>query len=197
MSFVVSRRTHPTATPAPRDPLEAGAQWRLPDGACVRLRRVRPSDANALARLVRELSPCTRRARFPGSLGALTATQLSELTDVDFDHHVGCAVTIVDDRGEQLVGEARYMVDGSSGTADIALVLDDAWQRRGIGTRVLLAVITSATQRGLHWLRADVGRDNTAMLSLLQRCGFAASPHPDEVELMQLHLQLQALPSPD
>ena len=194
MGLSPSPLTSSTATAAAsahlcRIPSDLSSSCRLADGTSCLLRPVLPRDGAALARFVAGLSRASRDARFPGA-ETLSDAQVAELTEVDFEHHVGYVVTVPEPGGERIIGEARFMVDGSSGSADIALVVADAWHRRHIATHALLAMAKAASRRGLRWLRADVACDNQPMLSLLQRCGFIRTPHPDEADLVQLPLLL-------
>jgi acetyltransferase len=173
-----------------RMPVETGASWRLADGTPVLMRPVSPKDGPSMARFVAGLSPATRHGRFPGSPGSLSALQIAQLTEPDFDDHVGYVITVPDLIGERIIGEARFMVDGSEDSADIALVVADAWQRHGIGTQALLVMSKAAARRRLRWLRADVASSQHAALSMLHHCGFVRTPHPDEADLVQLHLLL-------
>lgn len=172
-----------------RVPSDLSSSCRLVDGTTCLLRPVLPRDRAGLARFVAGLSRASRAARFPGA-DTLSDMQVAELTEVDFEHHVGYVVTMAEKSGERIIGEARFMVDGSSGSADIALVVADEWHRRHIATHALLAMAKAASRRGLRWLRADVACDNQPMLSLLHRCGFTRTPHPHEADLVQLHLLL-------
>ncbi|NRF70161.1 GNAT family N-acetyltransferase [Aquincola sp. S2] len=119
-----------------------------------------------------------------------TPIRLRPLSTVDGEREFGYAIAVPDEGGERLIGEVRLVVDGSSGSADITLVIADAWQRHGIGTMALLALARAAAQRGLRWLHADVDDANQAMLRMLHRCGFIATPHPDDVNRTHLHLLL-------
>ncbi len=189
-AFQRSSSAAPAAQQLCRIPADLSASWRMPDGTPVLLRPMLPKDGPALARFVGGLSRGSRQARFPGSGEALSVAQLAQLTELDFDHHVGCVITVPDEGGERVIGEACFMVDGNSGSADIALVVADGWQRHGIGTQALLALARAAARRGLRWLRADVPASHRACLSLLHHCGFTRTPHPEEDDLVQLHLLL-------
>ena len=180
----------PPAQPLCRIPADLSASWRLANGTPVLLRPVLPKDGTGLAGFVGGLSRASRQARFPGSGESLSAAQLAELTELDFDHHVGFVITVPDEGSDRIIGEARFMVDGNTGSADITLVVSDAWQRHGIGIQTLLAMARAAARRGLRWLRADVACSNRATLNLLHRCGFTRTPHPDEDDLVRLHLLL-------
>lgn len=192
MSIHTLRASAGALPPVPlcRIPSDLSASWQLADGTPVLLRPVLPSDGPGLLRLVASLSRASRNARFPGVSASLTPSQLAELTELDFEHHIGFVITVPDEGGERLIGEARFMVDGTTGSADITLVVADAWQRHGIGTRALLAMAGAAARRGLRWLRADVACQNAAALSLMHHCGFTRTPHPEEDDLEQLHLLL-------
>jgi acetyltransferase len=182
-------------SPAParhlcRIPADLSATWQLADGTPVLMRPVLPRDGPGLARFVAGLSRASRHARFPGAADKLSPLQMAQLTEPDFDHHVGYVITVPDEGGERIIGEARFMVDGNSDSADIALVVSDAWQRHGIGTHALLVMAKAASRRKLRWLRADVAMGHHAALSMLHHCGFIRTPHPEEADLIQLHLLL-------
>lgn len=191
----------PSASPAHqplcRIPSDLSANWRQPDGTPVLLRPVLPKDGPGLASLAAALSPASREARCrmgvdmeEGEVATEPLSGFGELVDLDFDQQVGYVITLPDEGGDRIIGEACFVVDGNTGCADIAMVLADAWQRHGIGTRVLLAMARAAARRGLRWLRADVATDNRAARQMLQHCGFIGTPHPDDGERVQMHLLL-------
>ena len=78
-------------------------------------------------------------------------------------------VAEVDD-GQQpeLVGVARYGLS-DEGTADIGLVVADAWQGLGLGSLLLEAILRAGEQRGIHEFSAEVLTDNRRALHLLTR----------------------------
>lgn len=180
-----------------RIPADLSANWRLDDGTPVLLRPMLPTDGQRLARFSAALSPASRQARRQGavapSTGAMPAeplTDFGELIEPDYEQHIGYVITVPDEGSDRIIGEACFVIDGNSGSADIALVVADAWQRHGIGTRVLLAMARAAARRGLRWLRADVAASNRDALQMLQHCGFIGTPHPDDTQRVQLHLLL-------
>jgi GNAT superfamily N-acetyltransferase len=64
---------------------------------------------------------------------------------------------------------ARYEPGDTPGTTEIAIVVEDAWQRRGLGGLLLDALFTAAEARGLRRFTADVLAENRPMLRVLSR----------------------------
>jgi RimJ/RimL family protein N-acetyltransferase len=69
--------------------------------------------------------------------------------------------------GVELIGVARYEPTGSPDTAEIAIVVDDAWQGHGLGRELLDRLLDEAEARGIRRFRADVLGENRRMLALL------------------------------
>jgi GNAT superfamily N-acetyltransferase len=90
------------------------------------------------------------------------------LLDVDGDRHVLLIAEVGPVRSPRAVGLARYVVDGP-GRAEIAYEVVDDWQGRGLGTRLLERLVTTARERGLDVLHGSVLEDNHASIALLRR----------------------------
>jgi RimJ/RimL family protein N-acetyltransferase len=67
---------------------------------------------------------------------------------------------------------ARYDLDPATQTADVAFVVDDAWQRKGLGTALLARLAKAAKERGVLAFTADALSSNKAMLGVFQASGF-------------------------
>lgn len=133
--------------------------------------RVVPFDgahAGALVRFFLALSPRSRQLRFLSPHAGCTAQQLAPLVRPDGDAHVA-HVAVVD--GE-VVGEARFARRAPGrATAEVALAVADPWQGRGVGARLLEAVLADAERRGVRRFTFDVLADNRRALALLARFG--------------------------
>lgn len=161
------------------------ASWLAPDGSRLSLRPVRPQDATLLGQLLDDgLQPACRRLRFHGALGRLSPARLAWLTDVDFDRHVAFVVTRHGPGGEQALGEGRY-VRLADGSAELALAVGTAWQRMGIGSRLLQALLATAQQRGVTSLHGDMQSHNVAMQALMQQHGFFCQAAPEDSLLVR------------
>jgi acetyltransferase len=74
----------------------------------------------------------------------------------------------------------RYIVNPDGMSAEFALVVDDAWQNKGIGSRLLSALIETARERGVKTLVGGILARNSRMLDLAKSIGFASQSAPDE-----------------
>lgn len=146
----------------------------LRSGARLTLRPVLPQDAGPLAELINRLSEKSRRQRFPNARQPASPEELAALTCVDYRQHLALVIETRIDGQLRLVAEARYLID-DGGHAEVAMVVDDAWQRSGIGTWVTFALSLAAFDAGVGWLRGDVLAGNKPMLALMRRCGFCCT----------------------
>jgi RimJ/RimL family protein N-acetyltransferase len=124
-----------------------------------------PSDGEALLRLWFRLSPETIRRRFFSPLRRPEQARPERLLDVDHRDREA-VVALVDD---EIVGVARYARRPGSDSAEIAVVVADAWQRRGIATRMLAALAARARCEGVRRFTATAQGDNRAVVGLLRQ----------------------------
>jgi GNAT superfamily N-acetyltransferase len=135
---------------------------RAPDETLA-LRAIRPEDEGPLRAAFEVLSQRSRYARFRG-LAAPTDALWHMLTHVDGVDHV--ALVLVNDAG-QIRGVGRFIRFGTGTRAEIALTVADAWQRRGLGQRLLAELLPLARARGIDWLIAYAAADNVGIARLL------------------------------
>ena len=138
------------------------------------LRRVNASDTGAMQRFVMGLSGAARRMRFHGAVNACTPGLLRQLTQADGSRHVAFVACVRGDDGEQIVGEARYFVAGTSfASAEFAIAVTDGLQGRGLADGLLSALLEAAGAAGVGKLYGDVLAGNARMAGFMQRHGFA------------------------
>jgi acetyltransferase len=162
--------------------------WRAPDGAVVTIRPTRPSDASIVQQFVRELSPEARHFRFMGAVRELTPRMLERF--VRTDHVCEVALIATTSRGGQTcqLGECRYAVCAGSDDCEFAVAVLDAWQRRGLGERLLSELIGVARNRGLTAMIGDVLASNAAMLGLARKLGFSVSASSEDRSMRRVSL---------
>lgn len=153
------------------------------------LRPVLPQDAPLLAALVARLSPAARRWRFHGA-GVLSYPQLQQMSCVDYRRQLALVITAQLEGHEQLLADARYSVDDDGQGADFAVLVDERWQRHGLGRWAMSTLQRAADVAGLQWLHGEVLHSNAPMQALMRRCGFALSPDPDDEQLLHAQRRL-------
>jgi RimJ/RimL family protein N-acetyltransferase len=152
------------ATPQP------GTTASLRDGTVVRLRPIVPEDAPRLVALYDRLSLDTRYHRFFSAMRRLPPDWARFLATVDHRTRLALVVQSPADP-EALIAVARYEAGDEPDTAEVAFVVQDGWQDRGLGTILFQAILRAAIANGIRRFRAWVLADNRRMLDLIARYG--------------------------
>ena len=161
-------------------PAHLVSRWQMADGATVVIRPVRPEDAELEHTFVERLSDQTRYFRFLGTLRSLTPGMLLRFTQYDYDRELALAVvTTVDDK-EIEIGVARYVMDREGNGCEFAIVIADEWQNRGLGTKLMAALIDAARQKKLQRMYGEVLATNAGMLKLMESLGFSVTTSSED-----------------
>ena len=143
----------------------------LGDGTVVVVREVRPEDAPALRRLVGRLGERSVYLRYFGPMKELSETQAKRFAEVDGLDRFALVALDPDDRRE-IVAVVRYERKRENrDRAEYAAVVEDRFQRRGLGSGMTRVLVEAARSRGISRLDALVMHENTAMLHLLKKLG--------------------------
>ena len=118
-----------------------------------------------------KLSRESRYFRFLADRKELTESDLTYLTEVDFDNHYAIVAFTQDESGEVIgVGVARYVrLADRSDTAEVAVTVADDYQRRGVGTMLYDRLLAAARAAGIKVLRSDIHFENRGIRELLER----------------------------
>lgn len=182
----------------------------LDDGVVIEFRAIAPSDKAALADGFARLSVESRRRRFFSPKTALRDEELRYFTECDgIDHYAIGAQADGEPGGPPTgVGVARYVrTPDDPASAELAIVVVDAWQRRGIGKRLLERIVAAATERGIERIRGETLADNEQIRGLLeQHAGQLETraergvlqfsfpvPHPDRPDMLDALVALLRL----
>lgn len=147
----------------------------LRDGTPVRVRPIRPDDAPRLIEFHSRLSMNTTRLRFFTPMKRLSAAFAEHLCTVDFKKRCAFVISPLDSDDIHAVGryegESRY-------SAEVAFVVEDSFQGKGIGTILLDRLVEHARTKGFDRLTAVVLCENLNMLTL-----FRESPYSPEITM--------------
>lgn len=143
----------------------------LADGTILKVRSIGPDDREALAAGFARLSARSREQRFLMHKDRLTQRELTHLTTIDHRGHE--ALVAIDPRSGDGVAVARYAGwSPEGGAAELAVTVDDRWQRRGVGTALCRRLLDRAREEGVERLEATTRADNRGCQALLRRLGF-------------------------
>lgn len=153
----------------------------LRDGSTVATRPVEPGDEHHIREIWDGMSELSRRRRFLAPTNEVSDEDMRYLVEVDHKRHE--ALIALDD-GDRCVGVARYVrVPGDRTAAEVAVVVADAWHRRGLGTALMLRLSERARENGIDHYTAIVASDNDVVLDALDRAGATRTAVTDEQEV--------------
>lgn len=152
-------------------------------GTRVRLRLCRPSDALGVRSFLEGLSPETLQLRFFTAVPEVPDAMVRHFTFFDPRERLVVAATTPSGGGELILGLGDVALLGT-GVAELAVVVDDAQQGRGVGKLLTEVIASLAIQQGATRLKAELLADNAAMLSLMQRLGRTVRTVEDGVSVV-------------
>ena len=108
------------------------------------------------------------------------AKQILDFIYVDHRSNVALVLTIPEAHGEDIIAVGRYYLDEKNNRAEVAFVVRDEWQGRGIGKLLFTELIVIAKQSGIMGFTAEVLRENRKMQAVFNRCGLRVTSHLEE-----------------
>jgi RimJ/RimL family protein N-acetyltransferase len=154
----------------------------LKDGTSVTVRAVHRDDRVRMVTAFRNLDRETVYSRFFAFKDALSEAELERIATLDFWHDVMLVVTVGDGDDEVVIGAGSYSVHSTAGgtsAAEVAFVVEEDYQGRGIAKRLLAHLVRLATDRGVARFEAEVLSDNHSMLRVFSRSGLPMRRHLD------------------
>jgi RimJ/RimL family protein N-acetyltransferase len=128
----------------------------------IRIAVLELADSEALLGMLGRCSPTALYRRFHGVTDGIFYAQQVLAAAGDRDSYVAWI-------GKECVGLGNLHV--CDDTADVGVLIEDDWQRRDVGTALLIALVRRVRERGLHFLRAEVLDENRFALQVLARIG--------------------------
>ena len=110
----------------------------LRDGSVLRMRALQQSDREPLIALFNRCSPETIRYRFLRMITSLPDSLVDKLVEVDGQNHVALVVTQGEGLDQKILAVGRYFAEEDRPqVAEVSFMIEDAMQRRGLGTILL------------------------------------------------------------
>ncbi|MEM2943659.1 MAG: GNAT family N-acetyltransferase [Methanomassiliicoccales archaeon] len=134
-------------------------------------RPIKPTDEGMMKDLFYSFSEETVYQRFMGPKLAMPHRELQHFVNIDYDTRMAIVAVIREKERTEIIGVGRYGLDKKTNTAEVALVVRDDWQNRGIGSFLMNMLIRIGRERGIKAFTAEVFADNRRMLNLFYKTG--------------------------
>ncbi len=151
----------------------------LKGGESLMVRPIRPDDVERLRSLFYRLSPRTRYLRFQFPKEHIADDELRYYTDVIPPEQYAYVATAGEGEDERIVAVARWYLLKDEESAEVAFVVEDNEQYRGIGTALLEKLAETALAFRIRQFKASVLAENKAMLEIFDHSGFSTSRNLD------------------
>ncbi|MBA3524922.1 MAG: GNAT family N-acetyltransferase [Geodermatophilaceae bacterium] len=150
------------------------------DGGTVHLRPIVPGDAAGLSALVARSSERTRYLRFFGPYPRIPERELHRFVNVDHHDRVAFVLQL----GHEIIAVGRYerLDDDPAGesVAEVAFLVEDAHQGRGLGSILLEHLAAAGNERGIRRFNAEVLAENGQMVRIFLHAGYSATRSYDQ-----------------
>lgn len=159
----------------------------LRDGKHVQIRALQPDDEATMLAAIERTSAQSLQRRFFVMKRHFSERERAFFMNIDFKNHVAIVALAAEGDRTVIAGGGRYIVF-EPGRAEMAFVVIDDWQGKGLGSILMRHLARLAKDSGLQELTAEVLHENAAMRKVFEKFGFKAAPHQDP---HTLHLVLK------
>jgi acetyltransferase len=151
-------------------------EWKLKDGTPVTIRPIRPEDEPLMVQFHATLSERSVYLRYFGSLSLSTRVEHERLLRICSGTYDGGFALVADrtnsETGQhELLGIGRFSAINHA-EAEVAVLVSDRWQGRGLGAELLARVVWVAREEKFQRLSAEILRDNLATQVIFKKAGF-------------------------
>jgi len=148
------------------------------DGQKLLARPIMPTDEEMLSDMFYDLSDQAVINRFFSMLKSMPHRQLQEFCVIDYEKEMSFVVIRGARPRQKVVGLGSYHLNPATQRAEIAFLVADEWQGKGIGTFLMQALVKVAKTKKIKGFTAEVLRDNVAMIALMHKSGVPATSQP-------------------
>lgn len=160
----------------------------LMDGSLIHIRPIRLSDEEPLKELFYSLSDESVYHRFLRMVRTMPREFAQKLIKVDYAGQMALVVRARPDPAAPILALGEYERTPRTNLAEVAFMVRDEWQNRGIGTALLNALVRCAKANGIHGFSAEVLAENDRMLRIFHYCGL---PVESSLENHVYHLTIR------
>ncbi len=156
-------------------PQELRTAYLLNDGTQITFRPIHPTDTEGMRDLFYALSQQTVYYRFMSRMKSLPQKQIQDFVYVDHRNEVVIVGVLPEAYGDEIIAVGGYYLDPRTNRAEVAFVVRDEWQNKGIGSFMLKTLTNIARRNGISGFTAETLQENKAMQSVFNYCGLKVS----------------------
>ncbi len=157
--------------------------WTLKDGTRIVVRPIRPEDEPLMIGFHENLSEHSVYMRYfqlSSARHRVSHDRLRRTCFIDYNREIALvALRMTEDGAQQIIGIGRLTKLHGRNEAEVALLIADAYQRRGLGTQLLRLLVQIGRDERLERLSAYMLADNLAMKTVVRRLGFVIDATSD------------------
>ena len=150
-------------------PKELRTTYLLNDGTLINFRPIHPTDTPRMRELFHRLSEATIYYRFMSNQHFSPRRQIQDFVYIDHRNDVAIVGTLPEAHGDDIIAIGSYYLDPKTNLAEVAFVVHDEWQNRGIGAFLFLQLIRIARRNGIRGFTAEVLVENKAMQAVINK----------------------------
>jgi acyl-CoA hydrolase/GNAT superfamily N-acetyltransferase len=153
-------------------PGEIETRHRFKDNLQVKFRAIKPSDEDRMRRLFYRFSDKAIYYRYFAPIKTMPHAKMQEYVNVDYRDSLSIVGLVGEHDQQNLIAEARFVRYKDKPVADVAFVVDEAYQGKGLASFMYQVLVRLAKERGITALTADVLVSNQRMLKVFEKAGY-------------------------
>ena len=151
----------------------------LRDGTEIFFRPIKPTDEPALSEMLYSLSEKTVQTRYMAGTMVFPHSDVQQLANIDYRKDIAIIGVVPGISEEEIVAIAQYFLDPDGQSAEVAFLVQDEWQSKGMGTFLLDYITQIAKLRGVKRFYAKVLPNNKPMLAIFYNSGYKVNTEFD------------------
>ena len=170
-------------------PIKLSTMKTFKDGLELKIRPVRASDEDMMRRLFYKFSDEAKYYRYFTNVKVMPHKNMQKYLSVDYENIMSIVAVLERGNTERIVAEARYAADPNAGASEMAYLVDEEYQGKGISTFMAEYLIKIAKDKGIKKLTASVLSQNQKMLTVFEKLSVKPKKH-FEGETIELEFKL-------
>lgn len=150
-------------------PKELRTTYLTNDGTQINFRPIHPTDEPLMRDLFYQLSQQTIYYRFMSHQKFVSRQQIQDFVYIDHRNDVTIVGTLPEAYGEDIIAMGSYYLDPRTNLAEVAFVVDDRWQNKGVGGFLLKHLMRTARRNGIRGFTAEILVENKAMQAVVNK----------------------------